>query len=225
MSAKSVRRHLTVSSLLLLLAWASLASAGDGYQKPPKAVTDILDALPPPLVSVSPTRQFLEIQQMAAHPSIADLAEPMLRLAGHRINPKTNGPARPPRCISISLMDIAKGESRTLELPAGARPGMSRWSPDGKHIAFCNTTADGIELWIVDVVAANARQIPNVRVNAVYGQPFSWMPDNRTLLCKTVPANRGQPPDAAKVPAGPTIQESSGSPGANLPRPPQKPAR
>jgi dipeptidyl aminopeptidase/acylaminoacyl peptidase len=214
MSAKSagrlVRLHLAISSLCLLLALALAAPAQEGYRKPPKAVTDILDALPPPLLSISPTRQFLELQQMAAHPSIADLAEPMLRLAGHRINAKTNGPARPPRCISISLMDIAKGESRTLTLPAGARPGMSLWSPDGKHLAFCNTTADAIELWIVDVVRAQARQIPNVRVNATYGQPFSWMPDNRTLLCKTVLSNRGQPSEAPKVPAGPTIQESSG---------------
>ena len=28
------------------------------------------------------------------HPTIAELAQPMLRLAGARVNPKTNGPHR-----------------------------------------------------------------------------------------------------------------------------------
>jgi dipeptidyl aminopeptidase/acylaminoacyl peptidase len=197
-------------SLLFLLAGPPALFAEQGYQKPPKAVTDILDVLPPPVVFVSPTRDYLELLQPVAHPSIAELAEPMLRLAGHRINPRTNGPSRPPRFVSVTLLSIAKGESRTLALPSGAHPGMSSWSADGKRLAFANTMGEAIELWVADVATAQARKIPSVRLNATYGQPFQWMPDNRTLLCRTVAADRGQPPAAINVPAGPTIQESSG---------------
>jgi dipeptidyl aminopeptidase/acylaminoacyl peptidase len=184
--------------------------AQEGYQKPPKAVTDILDAPLPPLVNVSPTRQHLEVIEIAPYPPIADLAEPMLRLAGHRINPQTNGPARQPRIVGITLVDVANGGERKVTLPAGARPGMSQWSPDGKQLAFANTSSNGIELWIADVTTAQAKQIKNVVLNATYGRPFVWMPDSRTLLCKTIVANRGTPPATPKVPIGPTIQESSG---------------
>jgi dipeptidyl aminopeptidase/acylaminoacyl peptidase len=195
-----------------LLAGVPAAPGEQAYQKPPRAVTDILDVLPTPALSVSPTRDHAALLQSASHPSIADLAEPMLRLAGHRINPQTNGPARLPRIIGISLMSIAKGEPQALTLPANARAGMPSWSPDGKHLAFANTTADAVELWVADAETAQARRIANVRLNATYGQPLHWMPDSQTLLCKLVVANRGQPPAAPKVPSGPTIQESSGKP-------------
>jgi dipeptidyl aminopeptidase/acylaminoacyl peptidase len=197
-------------SLCCLFAVAAAVPAEEGYQKPPKAVTDILDAPPPPLVSVSPTGQYLELLQHVPYPSIADLAEPMLRLAGHRINPQTNGPARQLRFINFSFIDIATGKSQKIALPADARPNFSSWSPDGKYLAFANTTSDAIEFWIVEPETAQARRIPNVRLNATYGQPFFWMPDSRTLLCRLVKAHRGEPPAADRVPTGPTIQESSG---------------
>jgi dipeptidyl aminopeptidase/acylaminoacyl peptidase len=180
-----------------------------GYQRPPRAVTDILDVLPPPILSVSPTHAHLALLQPSAYPTIAELAEPMLRLAGHRINPNTNGPSRPPRFIGISLRTLT-GEAKPLALPANAHLGMGSWSPDGKQLAFTNTTADAVELWIADVETAQARRIPNVRLNACSGQPIHWLPDSNTLLCQTVVANRGQAPAASKVPAGPTIQESDG---------------
>jgi dipeptidyl aminopeptidase/acylaminoacyl peptidase len=195
--------------VLANFAGLSARSAETGYQKPPKAVTDILDALPPPVVSVSPTHQYLELLQPVSHPSIAELAEPMLRLAGHRINPRTNGPLRAP-FTGIRLVTIADGQSRAISLPANAHLGMSSWSPDGRHLAFTNTTADAVELWVADTETAQARHLQNIRLNATQAPAFHWMPDSRTLLCRTVPADRGQPPGAPKVPGGPTIQESSG---------------
>jgi dipeptidyl aminopeptidase/acylaminoacyl peptidase len=38
------------------------------------------------------------------------------------------------------------------------------------------------------------------------------MPGSKELLCQTVPADRGKPPAAARVPTGPVVQESSGRP-------------
>ncbi|HLN32791.1 MAG TPA: prolyl oligopeptidase family serine peptidase [Gemmataceae bacterium] len=197
-------------NLLVFLACAPAAPAEDGYRKPPQAVMDILNVLPPPTVTVSPTRDYLALLQGASYPTIAELAEPMLRLAGHRINPQTNGAARLPRLIGISIRSLGKGEPHKLPLPDGARIGMPSWSPDGKHLAFANTTGAAIELWVADVATAQARRLANVRLNATYGQPIHWMPDSRTLLCRIVVADRGQPPAAPKVPTGPTIQESSG---------------
>src|SRR5437867_4155184 len=126
MSAKIAGRfsHLLfiTGNLLLLFAIVPVAPGADGYQKPPKAVTGILDALPPPVLLESPTRKHLLQLQPVPNPPIADLAEPMLRLAGHRINPRNNGSARPPQYAIAGLIDLADGELHKLPLPANARP-------------------------------------------------------------------------------------------------------
>src|SRR5262249_33076296 len=42
---------------------------------------------------------------------------------------------------------------------------------------------------------------------------LTWMPDQKTLLVKLVPADIGAPPAESKTPEGPSIQESSGEKG------------
>jgi dipeptidyl aminopeptidase/acylaminoacyl peptidase len=204
-------RLATCLSLLLLTCGAAATQAQQGYQKPPKAVLDILNAPPPPVVSFSPTRDHFVQLEANPYPTIAELAEPTLRLAGHRINPQTNGPHRPPRFVGLSLHSFDMGKHPDpLAPPDTVHFGMPVWSPDGKHLAFTNTTGDAIELWVVDVAPVQIRRIGGVRLNACYGPAIHWMPDNQTLLCKLVVAERGQPPAAPKVPTGPTIQESVG---------------
>src|SRR5947209_8528511 len=89
----------------LLLADAA-GSEPQGYRKPPKEILDILDAPPTPLVSVSPTRDRLVLVQGVRYPPVADLAQPMLRLAGLRINPQTNGPHSAPRHVGLTLLAL-----------------------------------------------------------------------------------------------------------------------
>jgi dipeptidyl aminopeptidase/acylaminoacyl peptidase len=185
------------------------ACAEDAYHKPPRAILDILNSPPTPTVSLSPARDQLLLIQATGAPSIADLAEPMLRLAGLRINPRTHGPAREGRTVGLTLVNLADGKSRPVALPANPHVGMPVWSPDGKRFAFTNTAATSIELWVGDVATAEARRVPGVTLQAVYGQPLHWMPDGRTLLCHVVVAGKG-PPEAPKAPVGPTIQESAG---------------
>jgi dipeptidyl aminopeptidase/acylaminoacyl peptidase len=181
-----------------------------GYQKPPQNILDVLHAPPTPTVAVSPTREHLLLVQGVRYPSIADVAEPMLRLAGLRINPRTNGPHRPSHVVGLTLQTIADGKQQPIAVPKDAHLGQPAWSPDGKHFAFTNTTPAGIELWVGNTQAGTIARIPGVTLNAAYGVPFRWMPDNRTLLCHTVVPNRGQPPAAPQIPDGPTIQESVG---------------
>src|SRR6185295_14245452 len=73
------------------------------YQRPPQAIIDILDVPPTPQASLSPTRDQLLLIQRPSHPSIADVAAPMLRLAGLRINPQTNGPHLAPYSVGLTL--------------------------------------------------------------------------------------------------------------------------
>ena len=197
-----------------------------GYQHAPKPIPELLDARPTPLVIVSPGADHLLVADRLANPPIADLAQPMLRLAGLRINPITNGRHHPPRLTGLHLITVSDGKSQDIRLPQNANVGSLRWSPDGRHFAFTNTTPTGIELWVGETATASAHVVPGLKINAVMapslrvsaggrpeippGLPLEWMPDNRTLLVVTVPAGRGNPPAEARVPDGPIIQESDG---------------
>jgi Tol biopolymer transport system component len=115
------------------------------------------------------------------YPPLSDLAQPMLRLAGIRINPNTNGPHRGANFVALTLKHIADGAETKVSLPTGAQIDMPRWSPDGKHFAFRNTTpSNSIELWVGDSATGQIKQLKGVRVNAVSGDPYQWLPDNRT---------------------------------------------
>ena len=181
-----------------------------GYQRAPKPIPDILDARPTPLVARSPKNDRLLVQDRLANPPIADLAQPMLRLAGIRINPATNGRHHPPRFTGLHIVNIADGKQQDVKLPQNAYLSISDWSPDGQHFAFTHTGANGIELWLGDAATASAHRLGSFRVNPIVGDEFQWMPDGQTLLAQIVPQDRGNPPAQSKVPDGPIIQESDG---------------
>jgi dipeptidyl aminopeptidase/acylaminoacyl peptidase len=183
-----------------------------GYQQPPREILDILRAPPPPQALLSPTRDRLLLIQTERYPPVADVARPYHKLAGLRIDPATNGPHAPTRVVGLTIVTIADGSRKLVRLPNDRRLSMPLWAPDGNLLAFTHTTDTGIALWLADAANGASRRIPGVRLNAAYGAPVQWMPDGKTLLCLTVPEERGRPPAAAPVPAGPTIQESIGKP-------------
>ena len=201
----------TLYALLMLVASVSAQTA---YQKPPQAVADILNAPPIPSVSVSPTRDYLAIVESARYPSIAEVAEPMLRLAGLRINPQTNGPARAPRVVGIAFRKIDGREPKAVQVPAGAKFSAPVWSHDGKRFAVTNTTDKGVELWLGTVADAAVKKVDGVQLNTVFStalrlDAIEWLNEGE-LLVKTVPTNRGDAPKPPTAPPGPVVQESSG---------------
>jgi dipeptidyl aminopeptidase/acylaminoacyl peptidase len=204
---------------LPVLVLLPLAHSGITYQRPSQAIEGVLNAPATPSMSLSPARNYAIFAEPLRYPLIADLAEPMLRLAGLRINPRTNGPHLPVYYKKIVLKRLEDGTETAVALPPGARPGNLRWSPDGSRVAFTNTVADRIELWVIELPDGKARRVEGVRLNLAASGPYgsassiSWADKNRTLLVPAVPANRPAAPIASNVPSGPNVQESSGAAG------------
>ena len=180
------------------------------YRKPPKVITDILESPAPPLTLVSPSRDRVLVIDSLRHPPIADLAQPMLRIAGLRISPATNGRHHPPRHIGLRLITIADGREIKLAAPTDAWLSVPLWSPDGRRFVFTNTTSNTIQLWLGDAATGALRRVPNVAINATFGEPVQWMSGSSELLVQLVPPHLGGPPAESRVPTGPTIQESAG---------------
>src|SRR3712207_6777071 len=174
--AYRVRGRSACAALLLIVA-AALTAAAQTYQKPPQPVLDVLNAPVPPAGVISPARDYMLLAQGVRYPPISELAQPMLRLAGLRINPNTTGPHREPYFVAMTLKKIADGSERKIELPPGAKIGVPLWSADGKRFAFTGTTANGIELWAGEAASGRVWKLKGVAVNAVYGTPVQWMPD------------------------------------------------
>jgi len=183
------------------------------YQLPPKDIVDILDAPPLPTAAVSPSGQVIALLERTSMPTIAELAQPMLRLAGMRINSRTNGPHRAQLLKSISLRSVADAAEIKVTLPPNARLSWIGFSPDGKRFAFTHTRETGIELWMGDAATGQARAISAASLNAVWGRPCEWLADSTALLCRFVPPSRGAAPATPDVPVGPNIQENLGRPG------------
>lgn len=195
-----------------LAVFLTIPAAGqEAYKTPPAEVVRMLDAAPPPSVSLDPTATTAVVLERAAMPSIREMAAPMLRLAGLRLNPDTDGPHMPGLSFtSMTLKNVADGSERKVALPEGAAIGMPRWAPDGTKAAFTLTFDDRIELWVVARDSAAAKKVTDHRVNATLTSGFTWMPDSRRLIVATTPATRGDAPKAPRVPTGPVIQETAG---------------
>jgi dipeptidyl aminopeptidase/acylaminoacyl peptidase len=184
------------------------AQSAPGYLTPPKAIVDILDAEPLPSVVVSPSGDTIALIALSSMPSIEEISQPMLRLAGTRINPKTNGPHRAPPGRGITLRNIATGAEHRVVVPANARLGTVRFSPDGKRFYFTNTRETGVDLHIGEVSTGRTR-IVDAPLNTVSGD-CDWLQQASELLCGFLPAGRGAPPAPPAAPAGPNIQENAG---------------
>jgi dipeptidyl aminopeptidase/acylaminoacyl peptidase len=205
-------KKILLSPFVMVLFCAAIF-AQSGYKKPPKEIQEILDAPAIPSVSISPGRDKIGMLEPLRYPPISELAEPMLRLAGLRINPKNNAQHRQLYYVSLTLKNISDGKEFPVRLPAGTKIASPKWSPDGRHIAFANIAANGVELWLVNTANATANKVANIKVNTAFGD-FDWI-DTRTLLVYTVPEGRGPAPEYRDVvPNEPNIQETTGRAGA-----------
>ncbi|WP_421789481.1 prolyl oligopeptidase family serine peptidase [Hyphobacterium sp.] len=205
-TARSITGALAAFGLML----GSAAMAQDeAYRLPPQDIVDIVDAPNAPWTTFSPNRQHLLLIHRESLPPVSELARPMERLAGMRLDAVTNGRHGPRTAIGLSVINVTTGEEREIDLPEDVGLSNFDWSPDGRYAAFVVTQGDTLSVWVADMERARAREVIAEGVNAVF-DPIRWMPDSETLLVNTIPANRGPMPERPLVPAGPVIQEAGG---------------
>jgi dipeptidyl aminopeptidase/acylaminoacyl peptidase len=195
-----------------LIAPPAQAQPLPGYQHPPKSVADMLDARLTPRASVSPNRQHLLLQEQPAFPSITEVSAPERRLAGLRLDPRQSAPSRRTYSDRLNFLDLR--DPRTTRpvrgLPTNARIAETLWAPTGARIAFTVTDERGVSLWLADAADGHARRLGDLRLSSATGPACTWWPDGQSLLCKTIPGDRGAEPVASEVPSGPVIHEATG---------------
>src|SRR6266852_1997337 len=148
-----LKRTLAFAAAFIITATtAQFGQTAPRYLMPPKEIVEAFDAPLLPTAILSPSKQVMALVYRRNYPTIAELAQPILRLAGARVNPKTNGPQRTANVFAITLRKISDGSEVKVAVPPQANLSNVRFSPDGSHLSFLNTKENGIELWIADAV-------------------------------------------------------------------------
>ncbi len=203
--------------LLFFVVLVSFAHAQDeqGYKTPPKAIMDLALAKPTPAVSVDDKGQWLLMLDRSSFPTVEELAQPELRIAGIRINPNNFGPSRSMYTTGFQLKNIKSATVFPVKgLPGNLLASAVQWNPSGTKIAFTNSDNKQISLWVIDVASQTASMLVPEAVNAVIGFPFMWT-DDHTIIYKAVVGTTDKLPSKPLAPSGPVIQESKGKMAAS----------
>ncbi|HET7707314.1 MAG TPA: prolyl oligopeptidase family serine peptidase [Thermoanaerobaculia bacterium] len=207
-----VRRiAVVVVALVFAAGFAQEAPAPDSYRLPPKPLLDLVDAPLPPIFIEGPAGRAI-LGDTPPLLTIEDLAQPELKLAGARFNPRNREQTRAPYYRDLTLLRVSDGEQKPIGgLPSPLRARNLTWSPDGNRVAFTHATPTTVELWLIDVASASASRLGTVAINAAAaGSPIRWVSDSRSLIVRAVPANAGRAPEGGAVATGPVIQENLG---------------
>lgn len=202
-------KHVLFSIFLLFNFLFSIAQDDVSYQVPPKDIVDLVMAKPTPSVFIDDKAEWMLLMERSDYPTIEELSQPELRIAGLRINPANFSPSRASSFNNIKIKNIKTKEVFELDgLPGNMRASSVTWSPDQKRFAFVNATNSEVELYVADLATKKAKKINTTPLNIVSGGAFQWA-GNQSLIYKTIVPGKKLTAKAG-APSGPVVQENIG---------------
>ena len=199
-------------ALIFVGAFSAHSFAADTkYQLPAPELQALVDAPRGPEFSLGPRNRTALLLNVPRLPSISELSQPELKLAGLRINPRMRDESRVDFHDGFRILDIATGVIRPVAgLPAKLKIADTAWSPDERWVAFSIWTPNGVELWMLDVKNAQVRRLIREKLNAVTGTGFSWLKGSEQLLVRLAPLKQKAAPIESFAPTAPSTQETRG---------------
>ena len=187
------------------------------YQKPSEEILELVNAPLAPSVLINDEGNYMVLLYRDYYKTIAELSETELRLAGLRINPKTNIGSRTNYYNNVIVKKIGDNEGAQVKgLPENPRLANFNWSPDQSKIAFTNTTTEGVEVMVLDLKSATVTAITETNVNANMRDIINWFKDGESVLVKMLPEDRKPLINTDEaVPDGPTISTNDGKKAQN----------
>ncbi len=181
-----------------------------GYKLPPKEISDLLLAKPTPGVSVDDIGEWMLLSERNSYPTVEELGQPELRLAGLRLNPNNYSPSRVTYINNFTLQNIKTKQNFVVAgIPKNLLASNVIWNGKQNKIAFTNTTSNRIDLYVIDITTKKATQINKKPLNLILGGNIFWVDDN-SLLYKVASNVASLLPKRPVTPSGPTVQESIG---------------
>ncbi len=147
---------------LCLISTLAYGQVNLTYQKPSADILELIDVQPTPSVQMDDNNEYMILMYRDAFMSIAELSRKEMRLAGLRIDPRTNIGSRTRYSKNIRIKNIKEKDSEMIQvkgLPKNPLISNFSWSPDQKKGAFTHTAENGVELWILDIETASAKRL------------------------------------------------------------------
>lgn len=211
-----MKKSMVVLAILLLSFMnIPLPGAGPGplpanrWQSPPEDWLKVLHTPQYFMTWTAPGGGYLLLADPVLYPTLAELAAPMHKLAGMRVNPASNGFQGEHGGTSPRLVRVADGTTIPLGLPKGTELLDVAWTADGQRFALTVALGDRIGLW-TGAVQGGLAMAEGIALNPLLGTAVRWLPDQKRLLLRAIP-ERGPTPAPPAIPAGPEIMEGSGA--------------
>jgi len=214
-----MKRVAILMFMTAMLAPVVKAQVNLDYQKPSNEILELVDVPLAPSVLMDDNKENMVLLYRGAYKSIEELSRQELRLGGLRIDPVTNIGSRTNYYNKLKIKKLSEEDAKVKEvegLPETPKISNVTWSPDQLMIAFTNTTSTGVELWVLDILSARAKQLTEARINANMGDVINWFEDSKSILVKMISSERKTLIDVANaVPNGPTISIADGKKAQN----------
>jgi dipeptidyl aminopeptidase/acylaminoacyl peptidase len=204
--------------LLILSITFAFSQENIDYQKPSSEILNLVEYERPPSVVYDSDKNFMLFLYRDNYKSIEDLSQEELRLAGLRINPKTNIGSRITYYNNIKIKNLKNKRSEIediIGIPSNPKIANINWSPNQKNIAFTNTSSDGVKLWVLNLESRSLVQLSDLKLNSNIRDVINWLNDSEILI-KVIPENKKELIDQSNiVPLGPTISSNDGENAQN----------
>ena len=211
----SIRRHISaaLAAAALLMIPVSAGAQEVKYERPSKDVEEMILAKPLPKIVFNDQMTEGVIYQPEVKYQPLSYIESIreFKVAGLRLNGDNFSQTRKAFYENIELITAATGVTRPIAgLPKGLMAHTFKWSPDGRWLCFLNDTPKEVELYRVDVKAAEpvAEKINERPVNSIFDAAYAFI-GNEAVIYKSVPRNIGPFPEE-QLPEGPIMQSSKG---------------
>ena len=204
--------------LLILSVTFAFSQENINYQVPSSEILDLVEYDRPPSVTYDSDKNFMLFLYRDNYKSIEDLSQEELRLAGLRINPKTNIGSRITYYNNIKIKNLKNKRSEIediIGIPSNPKIANINWSPNQKNIAFTNTSSDGVKLWVLNLESRSLVKLSDLKLNSNIRDVINWLNDSEILI-KVIPENKKELIDQSDiVPLGPTISSNDGENAQN----------
>lgn len=208
-----------LSITFYLLTIGLYAQDNLGYQQPPAEILELVDVQRAPSVLLDEKKENMVLLYRNSYKSIEELSKEELRLAGLRIDPKTNIGSRVSYYNNIKIKSLSNKNTEVVDvsgLPENAKLTNFKWSPDQSKMALTNTTSEGVEVWVLEINSAKVYKVTEAIVNANIGDVINWFEDGNSFLVKVISDIRKPLIDTKKsIPTGPTISTNNGKKAQN----------
>ena len=207
-----MKKPILLIALILMTVTKNIAQENLTYQTPPASILQLADYERAPWVTIDTKKEYMLLTYRSTYKSLEDLNQQEMSMGGLRINPITNIASATNYINNLKVRKVVDKEPVQIKgLPTNPRITFVTWSPDEQKIAFTNTTANGVELWVLNIASAQATQLTEPVVNANLGNPINWNRESKKILVRLLPKNRSSLIDPKQeMPAGPTVSVSDG---------------